>query len=64
MRDRKTAVSRAEAATLMTLERDLGKETVGHLDRQKLIDHGKMRAAAPLAQDTDASPMQAVRAGL
>jgi hypothetical protein len=64
VRGRETAASRAKAATLTTLKRDLGKEKVGHLDRQKLIDHGKMRAAAPLAQDTDASPMQAVRAGL
>ncbi len=35
---------RSKAATLTTLKRDLGKEKVGHLDRQKLIDYGKMRA--------------------
>jgi len=44
VRGRETAASRAEAATLTTLERDLGKEKIGHLDRQKLIDYGKMRA--------------------
>jgi hypothetical protein len=37
---RETAASRAKAATLTTLKRDLGKEKVGHLDRQKLIDYG------------------------
>ena len=35
---------RSKAATLATLKRDLGKERIGHLDRQKLIDYGKMRA--------------------
>lgn len=44
MRGRETAPARAEAATLTTLKRDLGKERIGHLDRQKLIDYGKMRA--------------------
>jgi len=32
---------RSKAATLTTLKRDLGKEKIGHLDRQKLIDYGK-----------------------
>ena len=41
MRGRETAASRTKAATP---KRDLGKETIGHLDRQKLIDYGKMRA--------------------
>ena len=44
MRGRETAASRAKAATLTTLKRDMGKEKIGHLDRQKLIDYGKMRA--------------------
>ncbi len=44
MRGRETAPTRAKAATLTTLKRDLGKEKIGHLDRQKLIDYGKMRA--------------------
>jgi len=44
VRGRETAASRAKAATLTTLKRDLGKEKIGHLDRQKLIDYGKMRA--------------------
>ena len=35
---------RSKAATLPTLKRDLAKEKIGHLDRQKLIDYGKMRA--------------------
>ncbi|TNJ40874.1 site-specific integrase [Phaeobacter sp. B1627] len=35
---------RSKAATLTTLKRNLGKENVGHLDRQKLIDYSKMRA--------------------
>ena len=35
---------RSKAATLKTLKRDLGKEKIGHLDRQKLIDYGKRRA--------------------
>ena len=35
---------RSKAATLTTLKRDLGKEKIGHLDRQQLIDYGKMRA--------------------
>ena len=35
---------RSKAATLATLKCDLGKEKIGHLDRQKLIDYGKMRA--------------------
>ncbi len=35
---------RSKAATLETLKRDLGKERIGQLDRQKLIDYGKMRA--------------------
>jgi len=34
----------SKAPTLTTLKRDLGKEKTGHLDRQKLIDYGKMRA--------------------
>jgi hypothetical protein len=38
---RQIAASRAKAATL---KRDLRKERIGHLDRQKLIDYGKMRA--------------------
>ncbi|WP_245831658.1 hypothetical protein [Salibaculum halophilum] len=33
-----------KAATLTTLKRDLGREKIGHVDRQKLIDYGKMRA--------------------
>src|SRR6056297_2765974 len=44
VRGRETAASRAKAATLTTLKRDPGKERIGHLDRQKLIDYGKMRA--------------------
>lgn len=35
---------RSKAATLTMPKRDLGKEWIGHLDRQKLIDYGKMRA--------------------
>jgi integrase len=35
---------RSKAATLAALKRDLGKERIGHLDRQKMIDYGKMRA--------------------
>ncbi|MCR9088050.1 MAG: hypothetical protein NXH97_15050 [Rhodobacteraceae bacterium] len=35
---------RSKAATLTMLKRDLGKERIGHLDRQKLIDYGKMGA--------------------
>ncbi|MEL7000660.1 MAG: site-specific integrase [Pseudomonadota bacterium] len=35
---------RSKRATLTTLKRDLGKEQIGHLDRQKLIDYGKIRA--------------------
>ncbi|WP_217358723.1 hypothetical protein [Thalassococcus sp. S3] len=35
---------RSKAATLTPLRRDLGKDRIGHLDRQKLIDYGKMRA--------------------
>ena len=34
---------RSKAATLATLKRDLGKEKIGHLDRQNLIAYGKMR---------------------
>ena len=34
----------SKAATLTTLKRDLGKKKIGHLDRQKLIDYGKVRA--------------------
>jgi len=44
VRGRETAASRAKAATLATLKRDLGKEKIGHLDRSRLIDYGKMRA--------------------
>ena len=47
---------RSKAATLKTLKRDLGKEKIGHLDRQKLIDYGKMRAnqgAGPVALSID-----------
>ncbi|MBZ0124248.1 MAG: hypothetical protein K8F31_10220 [Roseovarius sp.] len=44
MRGRETAASRAKAATLTTLKRDLGKEKIVHLDRSRLIDYGKMRA--------------------
>lgn len=32
----------SKAATLAALKRDLGKERIGHLDRQKMIDYGKM----------------------
>ncbi|MEO0700643.1 MAG: hypothetical protein AAFY80_00765 [Pseudomonadota bacterium] len=56
MRGRETAASRAKAATLTTLKRDLGKEKIGHLDRQKLIAHGKMRAdqgAGPVTLSID-----------
>lgn len=56
MRSRQTAASRAKAATLTTLKRDLGKEKIGHLDRQKLIDYGKMRAdqgAGPVTLSID-----------
>jgi len=35
---------RSKAATLTTLNPDLEKEKIGHLDRKKLIDDGKMRA--------------------
>ena len=35
---------RSKAATLTTLNPDLEKEKIGHLDRKKLIDYGKMRA--------------------
>ena len=55
MRGRETAASRANAATLTTLKRDLGKEKIGHLDRSSLIDCGKMRAdqcAAPVTHGT------------
>ena len=34
----------SKAAMRTTLKRDLGKEKVGYLDRQKLIDDRKMRA--------------------
>jgi len=44
VRARQTAASRAKAATLKTLKRDLGKEKIGHPDRSSLIDYGKMRA--------------------
>ena len=44
MRGRETAESLVKAATLTTLKRDLGKEKIGQLDRQKLVDYGKMRA--------------------
>jgi len=43
VRGRETAASQAKAATLTTLLRDLGKEKIGHLDRQKLIDYGKLQ---------------------
>lgn len=35
---------RSKAAILAALKHDLGKEQIGYLDRQKLIDYGKMRA--------------------
>ena len=38
---------RSKAATLATLKNDLGKERIGHIDRAKLIDYGKMRADSP-----------------
>ncbi|SFR05790.1 hypothetical protein [Poseidonocella sedimentorum] len=47
---------RSKAATLKTLKRDLGKDKIGHLDRQKLIDYGKMRAdqnAGPVTLSID-----------
>ena len=47
---------RSKAATLKTLKRDLGKEKIGHLERQKLIDYGKMRAdqgAGPVTLSID-----------
>ncbi|MEL6296838.1 MAG: site-specific integrase, partial [Pseudomonadota bacterium] len=56
MRGRETAASRAKAATLTTLKRELGKEKIGHRDRQKLIAHGKMRAdqgAGPVTLSID-----------
>jgi len=56
VRGRQTAASRAKAATLTTLKRDLGKEKIGHLDRQKLINYGKMRAdqgAGPVTLSID-----------
>lgn len=63
MRGRETAASRAKAATLTTLKRDLGKEKVGHLDRQKLIDYGKMRAnqgAGPVTLGIDIGVIQMI----
>lgn len=44
MRRRETTPTRAKAATLATLKRDLGKEKIGHLDRHKLIEYGRKRA--------------------
>lgn len=41
---RETTPTRAKAATLATLKRDLGKEKIGHLDRHKLIEYGRKRA--------------------
>ena len=35
---------RGRAATLATVKCDLGKARIGQLDRQKLIDYGKMRS--------------------
>jgi len=58
VRGRQTAASRAKAATLTTLKRDLSKERIGHLDRQKLIDYGKMRAeqgAGPVMREKGCS---------
>ena len=39
VRGRETAASRAKAATLTTLKRDLGKEKIGHLDRSRMVDY-------------------------
>ena len=44
MRRRETTPTRAKAAILATLKRDLGKEKIGHLDRHKLIEYGRKRA--------------------
>jgi len=55
VRGRETAASRAKAVTLTTLKRDLGKEKIGHLDRQKLIDYGKTRADQGEALSTNRS---------
>jgi hypothetical protein len=44
VRGKETAASRAKAAALTTLTRDLVKEKIGHLDRQKPIAFGKMPA--------------------
>lgn len=44
MRCRETTSSRAKAATLASLKRDLGKEKIGNLDRPRLIGYGRKRA--------------------
>ncbi len=44
LRRRETTPTRAGAATPATLRRDLGKEKIGHLDRDKLIEFGRKRA--------------------
>jgi len=44
VRGRETTSSRAKAATLASLKRDLGKAKIGHLDRPKLIEYARNRA--------------------
>lgn len=47
---------RSKSATLATVKRDLGKERIGHLDRQKLIAYGRKRAdqgAGPVTPGID-----------
>jgi len=53
---------RSKAATLSILKRDLGKERIDHLDRQKLIDYGKMRAEQGAGPVTLGCPAPCVRA--
>lgn len=53
---RETTQTRAKAATVATLKRDLGKYKIGQLDRHKLIEYGRKRAdqgAGPVTLSID-----------
>jgi hypothetical protein len=64
VRRRETTPTRAKAATLATLKRDLGKEKIVHLDRHNLIEYGRKRAdqgAGPVTLGIDIGVIKMIR---
>ncbi|RAK51304.1 tyrosine-type recombinase/integrase [Phenylobacterium deserti] len=55
------APGRSKVATLLMLKRELGKEKVAHLDRERLVQFGRERAAAGAGPVTVSMDIGAIR---